>query len=165
LVWFCSQGTFPAGYPRIGLRRGFRPILGPKSVILSWGTPLGPYGSSYRRTYGLSNPVYSKITFDVRCVGRDSWWLSHQESVRTSVGTTLCPYRLPTVGTYGLFTYGYSRNPFAVRCFGDSNSDSGLALEPFRTFRVLNAGSCKGLCRDLYKSQDFGNPVDRRLAK
>jgi hypothetical protein len=40
--------------PHIGLRRGFRPEMGPKSVTLSVGTTLCPYPIAYRRAYGLS---------------------------------------------------------------------------------------------------------------
>jgi hypothetical protein len=44
----------PFPQPHSGLRRGFRPEMGRKSVTLSSGTPPCPYPIAYRRAYGLS---------------------------------------------------------------------------------------------------------------
>jgi hypothetical protein len=42
--------------------------MGRKSVMLSVGTPLGPYPTAYRRAYGLSFRWTVLKTFEVRCV-------------------------------------------------------------------------------------------------
>jgi hypothetical protein len=44
----------PFTQPHSGLRPGFWPEMGLKSVTLSIGTPLCPYPIAYRRAYGLS---------------------------------------------------------------------------------------------------------------
>ena len=44
--------------------------MGQKSVPLSVGTPLCPYGIAYRRVYALFSSGLPKTTLGVRCVGQ-----------------------------------------------------------------------------------------------
>jgi hypothetical protein len=55
--------------------KGFSELSARKSVALSIGTPLCPYGIAYRRHMDYSLEGYFKQTFEVRCVvSTPSWY-------------------------------------------------------------------------------------------
>ena len=68
------------------------------------GLQVGAYdllGVNYASCINGAGPLLKSAlpqTYPRSGLRRDSWWLSHQESVWIFVGTTLCPYGLPTVG-------------------------------------------------------------------
>ena len=86
-----------AGVSRIVYCPGMPPSACPGSALvgLTDDSQVGMLGLWYQSELGVCRHTQ-------RATKRDSWWLSHQESV----GTTLCPYGWHSVRSYGLSTCG-----------------------------------------------------------